>query len=96
MSLADLQTIPNLSEAADMEIASLAPDTLILLALKRDGSIQPIATSNSKPREITQEDLKGLSCRLQAFPDAIRISEVESAEGCRIVSMGGRAVFVPC
>jgi hypothetical protein len=96
MPLADLQTIPQLSIGADDEIDSLVPDTLVLLAVKRDGTIQPIATRNSKPREITQDDLKGLCCRLQAFPEAVRISEVESDEGCKVISMGGKAVFVPC
>lgn len=87
--------IPKLGNTS--EIDTLAPNTVLVLALGPDGVLRPISTGKADVRKITESELRQLRACLQAFPDTFTISKVETALGCQVVSdSSGGGIFIPC
>lgn len=89
--------IAKLSNQGASEIDSLAPNTVLILALDPDGVLKPISTGKVDVRKITESELRQLRARLQGFPDQFAVTKVEvDPYGCQTVTDSGGGYFIPC
>lgn len=82
-----------------MVLADVA-DTVLVLLMDSNGDLHPRRLKNNRPsppRKLRDnKDCETLSIRRMALAEAFSIIEVETEDGCRVLSGNGGGVYVPC